>query len=422
MNEKRKPPSPDMQLATLEGYLQQRKTRLVTYMKGRDSKLADRMIALAVSVAQEDERIRVCDPKSLWIALKRCARYNLTIGSDSMAESYIWAVKNGRASKIASEQAGREVVVYEALWVPSYRGLIKVVTRSKRIRVIRPRCVYASELDQFEILFGSEDRIVHRPCLEPAGPGETASIVGAYSIATLDTGEKDIYWMHRTEIEKVRWSGRAPHSLMWETWWDQGACKTAIRRQCKTLVFDDPEAEDLLDYEAKVDAGKEIADDEDEPERVEVRDITKTEELAARAKRSTLAKQAKQIEQQEAETMETSTIEEPETHEEPTPEPVKVPARKATASPAAPARTINPEAPFDEPTKPVEPAPPRKTAEQMAQSLRDKWKKQEAEKAGKNGPPRQEPAPKMQQRPPQENEPSETLFEEVGPGYIEDVD
>lgn len=108
--------------------------------------------------------------------------------------------------------------------IVGYQGYIALARRSGEIASIFAQVAY--ELDEFEVQFGDEPHVLHKPNLR----GERGEPIAVYCVATFKSGEKHIEVMTVVEIEAVRKRSRAGNSGPWQTDWSQMARKTVIRR------------------------------------------------------------------------------------------------------------------------------------------------------------------------------------------------
>jgi len=84
--------------------------------------------------------------------------------------------------------------------IPDYKGLIQLMVGAGSIRHIEPpQVVY--EGDTFEEVLGSEKRLTHVPCADPAKRGK---IRGAYVFYRVPFGYRDHLYMPVAEIEAIR--------------------------------------------------------------------------------------------------------------------------------------------------------------------------------------------------------------------------
>jgi recombination protein RecT len=133
--------------------------------------------------------------------------------------------------------------------IVGYRGFIELAQRGG-VKKISARVVY--ENDFFEVEFGLEETIRHRPTLEPG------QMIAVYAVATLQNGERQFEVMTRAQVESIRRRSAKANSGPWVSDYDEMAKKTVTRRLCKYLPLS-IEAQDAI---AKANA---IDDDDDTP-------------------------------------------------------------------------------------------------------------------------------------------------------------
>jgi phage RecT family recombinase len=189
---------------------------------------ANRMAAGLMQAAAKEPNILKASPASLFIALSNCARWGLDIGEGA----YLVAI-GGRVEA----------------W-PDYRGLKALAIRQGIIRGSEEQVVY--EADHFHLEYGSEARLIHRPCLDEKTRGK---MLGAYTVITLRFQAKTWHWMPLGDIDRIRaksrsWSPKQVGDC--PPWY---AKKTVIRdwlnRQPKSGALADALAhDDVLDGEA----------------------------------------------------------------------------------------------------------------------------------------------------------------------------
>lgn len=118
---------------------------------------------------------------------------------------------------------------------PSYMGLIKGVTDSGSVKLIRSAIVY--EGDDFDMELGTTAVVRHKPYWLKRGaqPGE---ILGAYSVAVLHDGTTDVLDMGRDVLDKIKGVNESVKQDKFSPYTDWEAemfRKAPIRRHVKTL-------------------------------------------------------------------------------------------------------------------------------------------------------------------------------------------
>lgn len=118
----------------------------------------------------------------------------------------------------------------KAQWMPMVAGIMAKVRRSGEIVSWDAFPVY--EKDEFDYLLGDRPQIHHRP-YTAGDPGE---VTGAYSVVTFKDGSVSKDYLPRWRIEKARNQNPiGKNSLMWTTFYEEGAVKTVIRHHAKRL-------------------------------------------------------------------------------------------------------------------------------------------------------------------------------------------
>ena len=158
-----------------------------------------------------NEKLRECGPQSIFLGLLACAVCGLEPGA-LKGEAYLVPFAK------------------QAVFVPGWRGIVKQARRSREVTGLTANVV--READTFDLDLGSDNRLVHKPALR----GDRGDIVGAYAIATLVGGHREIEFMDRSELDKIRSiAEKRGKSPAWAEWPDQMARKSPIRRLGKRL-------------------------------------------------------------------------------------------------------------------------------------------------------------------------------------------
>lgn len=114
-----------------------------------------------------------------------------------------------------------------------YRGLIELSQRSGRILKIQAREVY--ENDEFEVSYGIDDNITHKPKLD----GDRGAVTLYYAVAWFKDGGAQFEVMSKSDIEKHRdkFSKTAKFGP-WKDHFDEMAKKTVLKKLVKQLPMD----------------------------------------------------------------------------------------------------------------------------------------------------------------------------------------
>lgn len=180
-------------------------------------------------------------------ALVQCTRESLFAG---VVESMKLGLSLGGPAQECWLIPYRVKGVMTANLIIGYMGMRSLVDRSGTVRDLHPRAVHngmyqvrgeAGRLewqqtgvpDEFEVIFGSNPRIVHVP--RNPKPEHKEQLVGCYAVARLKGGGEQMEWLELAEIEKHRNRSRAKDSGPWVTDYPQMGLKTAMRVICKYL-------------------------------------------------------------------------------------------------------------------------------------------------------------------------------------------
>lgn len=150
--------------------------------------------------------LRKCDPQSIYMGLLACAVTGLEPGA-LKGEAYL--VPYGGV----------------ATFMPGWKGLVKQARRSREVHSIYSHVVF--ERDTFELDLGGGGAPIHRPAMRDRG-----QIVGAYAVAHMANGFREVEWMDMDDLNAVRKASKSP---AWRDWEDQMYRKAPIRRLCKRL-------------------------------------------------------------------------------------------------------------------------------------------------------------------------------------------
>lgn len=205
--------------AGLKGYLTdpRRLQNLATYARNSVSPMT--MINLACFAAGQDEWLSKCRPETFYTALIIAAQLGLE-PSGVRGEAYLVPYKG------------------KVTLIPGYRGLIKLALRSQAVKQIYAHVVY--EGDDFVVTLGDDVGIHHKPAMNIDGERE---VIAAYAVAVMANGAKQVEYMDRYELDKIRSfaaEGRGgKDGPAYRQWADQMMRKAPVRRLCKFLPLGD---------------------------------------------------------------------------------------------------------------------------------------------------------------------------------------
>lgn len=190
----------------------------------------DRMVRIVTSAVSRTPALLDCSPRSIVLATAQACALGLE-PCTPLGLSYL--VPYGK----------------EAQFIPGYRGLTRLAIQSGEVRWIQARVVHAN--DTFEIDYGTEQRLVHRPTL--TNPGE---MIGVYAVAEMKNGSKVFEFMSMTEVHAIRDRSKAASNGPWVTDFPEMAKKTVVRRLCKTLPLSEEILARALAHQAVAENGR----------------------------------------------------------------------------------------------------------------------------------------------------------------------
>lgn len=167
-------------------------------------------VRLTLTEVQKNPQLAECDPQSVFLAVMEAARLGVVPGA------------LGHGWLIPRRVKGRMQCSFQ----PGYRLFVELARRSGEVKRVDAHVVY--ENDEFELSFGTDPKLIHKPALT----SDEGDPIGAYAVAHLKDGGIQVEYMKRKEIEKARAEG-ASNSPAWTKWWDQMAKKVVLKRASK---------------------------------------------------------------------------------------------------------------------------------------------------------------------------------------------
>ncbi len=181
---------------------------------------AQRFIRVVMTALQSDPKLQLinADRKSLFRACVQCAQDGL--------------LPDGREAALVPYRLNDDEESLQGLFVqyiPMISGIRKKVRQSGELASWEARI--ARENDEFEVFFGDDERIHHKPNL--LDPGK---IIAVYSIAVFKDGFKSRDVMTIAEVEGIRKKSRARRGP-WNdpVFYPEMVKKTMLRRHSKAL-------------------------------------------------------------------------------------------------------------------------------------------------------------------------------------------
>ena len=174
---------------------------------------ADRMIRIALSCIDGNDKLVKCTPASLYRSVMQSSALGLELGG-VLGQAYL--IPYGTT----------------ATFQPGYRGLCELAIRSGRVSKIWARVVH--EGDEFDYSLGSDEWIKHRPT-EDINPGKIRCV---YACAKVQGEESpSITVLLPREVAKRRAASKSQHTSdsPWKHWEEEMWKKTATLSLVKYL-------------------------------------------------------------------------------------------------------------------------------------------------------------------------------------------
>ena len=154
-------------------------------------------IQIVMSEIKKNDKLLLAfkeNPSSLFASILAGAEIGL-IPSDMIGEFYI-IPRRVDSKMTAMPQIG-------------YKGLVNILLRGGEITKIHTECVY--EGDDFQVLYGLEQNIIHKPNFDGERNANTLKFV--YAVAKLKNGDYQFQVLSKKEIEKIRALSRYENDL-----------------------------------------------------------------------------------------------------------------------------------------------------------------------------------------------------------------
>lgn len=189
---------------------------------------AKQLVRDAMTSISRTPKLAECDATSVLGALMTCAQLGLRPGV--LGQAWVLPFYDGRSRS------------HKAQLVIGYQGLVELAHRSGRVASLIARTVY--ENDEFDVAYGLEDRLHHKPTWTD-DPGEP---IGYYAIVKLNTGGHAFVVMSKKQAE----DHRDAHAMAktkdgkvvgpWRDHFDAMAMKTCVIKLAKWM----PRSTDLM--------------------------------------------------------------------------------------------------------------------------------------------------------------------------------
>ena len=188
---------------------------------------AAQLVRDAITAIRQTPQLAECDAPSVLGSLMTCAQLGLRPGV--LGHAYLlpfWDSKAGHR---------------RAQLVIGYQGLVELAHRSGQIKSLIARTVYKNDL--FEVDYGLDDRLVHKPTMT----GPKGNPIAYYAVAKFNSGGHAFYVMSHYEMEEYRDNHATAKTRdgrvvgPWRDHFEGMAHKTTVRQLAKWM----PKSTDL---------------------------------------------------------------------------------------------------------------------------------------------------------------------------------
>lgn len=203
----------------------------------------DRLLKVAQIAATTTPALLKCDVPSLVGAIGLCAQMGLEPNT-VLGHAYLVPFNTKRKDASGAERWVNSVQV-----IVGYKGLIELARRSGQIVSIAAHEV--CERDHFELVYGLEEKLEHRPALGERGP-----VLGFYAVAKLKDGGHSFEFMSLHQVQEIMRATQSKGNYgPWKDHFLEMGRKTVIRRLAKYLPLS-IEFQTAAALDSMADAGK----------------------------------------------------------------------------------------------------------------------------------------------------------------------
>jgi len=183
----------------------------------------DRLLKVAQIAATTTPALAKCDVPSLVGAIGQCAQMGLEPNT-VLGHAYLVPFNTKRKDAQGNERWVNSVQV-----IIGYKGLIDLARRSGQIVSIAAHEV--CENDHFELVYGLDEKLNHRPAMEERG-----DVVGFYAVAKLKDGGHSFEFMSVHQVREIMAGTQSKGKYgPWKDNFVEMGRKTVIRRLAKYL-------------------------------------------------------------------------------------------------------------------------------------------------------------------------------------------
>lgn len=229
----------------------------------------DRLLRVAMTALRVNPKLMECTQQSLLACVMGCAQLGLE-PEPFLGQAYLIPFKKNKKG-----QDGKWQSTMECQLIPGYRGYIALARRSGELQSLSAQVVY--ENDEFDLRFGLEEKLDHRPA-----EGDRGEVKGAYVVFRYKDGIHSFDYMSKEDIDKIRERSKSKDDGPWVTDYPEMAKKTVIRRHVKVAPLSVELAKAVISEDLALSGESQVDMFLPDSQREEEKPVEKTfEELAA---------------------------------------------------------------------------------------------------------------------------------------------
>lgn len=243
---------------------------------------AEFFVRVALTAMRKNPLLYQCTQDSLMQAMMDLAQIRLVPDSIT-GEAYLIPFRNGPN--------------YECQLMIGYQGYLKMMRRSSTVTNVYGAAVY--ENDEFDISFGSDRHMKHKPKIGP-GRGKMIGAVGYVSYEKSGVKGEDFVWVDADYIERVKKQARGSNSASspWTQWPEAMFAKTALKQLCKTADLS-PDVREVVSRAVEIEGAIDVPTEIEKTEVPQESELTKEEPPPAPKKKAAKKKAATVVDAQE---------------------------------------------------------------------------------------------------------------------------
>jgi len=189
----------------------------------------ERFKKIALMAASKNPTLAESDIASLITAIYQSAE----LGLEPNTFGHVWLLP------YYNRNAGKKLVQFQI----GYQGFIELIYRTGEVDDVEAHMVYSG--DVFDITYGSQRSLTHKPATKQEDRGER---IGVYAVAYMTNGMCKFEYLNMHEINEVRNASKSKDNGPWQSWFDEMAKKTAVKRLTKYMKKT-PELKKALMYD-----------------------------------------------------------------------------------------------------------------------------------------------------------------------------